>query len=120
MQGDLFRSYFSLLLSDRVAERTVSALDENTIEISTAGGLVAQVAVSPETGLPQQISYTMATASGPPLLVQDIYTKFGEVAGLRVPYEFSTLHDGEIYAETAVKEFKVNSGLVLDQLERRP
>ena len=66
MQGDLFRSYFSLLLSDRVAERTVSALDENTIEISTAGGLVAQVAVNPETGLPQQISYTMARASGPP------------------------------------------------------
>ena len=54
------------------------------------------------------------------MLVQEIFTKFGEVAGVRVPYEFSTLHDGELFAETAVKEFKVNSGLALDQLERRP
>jgi zinc protease len=120
MQSDLFRSYFSLLLSDRVAERTVSALDENTIEISAAGGLVAQVAVNPETGLPQQLSYTLVGASGPPVLVQEIFTRFGEVAGIRVPYEVSTLHDGIPFAETSITDFKVNTGLALEVLERRP
>jgi zinc protease len=120
MQSDLFRSYFSLLLSDRVAERTVSALDENTIEISAAGGLVAQLAVNPETGLPQQISYTLPGPSGPPVLVQEVFTRFGEVAGIRVPFEVSSLHDGVPFAETSVKDFKINTGLALEELERRP
>jgi zinc protease len=119
MQSDLFRSYFSFLLSDRVAERTVTALDENTVEISAPGGLVARVAVSPETGLPQQISYTIEMPTGPPVLVQEIYSRFEDVAGMRVPYECSALHDGEIFDESTVKDFKVNSGLVLSQLERR-
>ena len=44
---------------------------------------------------------------------------FEEVAGVRVPYECSSLHDGEIFDESTVKDFKVNSGLVLSQLERR-
>jgi len=120
MQSDLFRAYFALALSDRAPDRSVSALDENTIEISSDGGMVARVALQPETGLPQQISYTMAVATGPPLLVQEIYSKFGEVNGMRVPYEFTTLHDGELFAADSVKEFKVNAGLLLVDLERRP
>ena len=119
MQSDLFRSYFALLLSDRAAERIVSALDENTIEIS-AGGTIARVALNPETGLPQQISYTMPGASGPPVLVQEVISEFGEAGGVRVPYRFSTLHDGDLFAESAVKEFKVNTGLTLAEMERRP
>jgi predicted Zn-dependent peptidase len=120
MQGDLFRSYFSLLLSDRVADRTVIALDENTIEISAPGGLTVQVAVDPETGLPLQMSYTLPVASGPPVLVAEVIARFGDVAGVRVPYGYRTLHDGELFAETSVTSFEVNTGLVIEELERRP
>jgi zinc protease len=119
MQGDLFRSYFSLLLSDRAADRTVNALDENTVEISAPGGWVVRVAANPETGLPQQVSYIVQMASGP-VLVQEVYTGFGEVAGMRVPFRSSTRHDGVPFAEVSVTDFKVNAGLSLDELERRP
>jgi zinc protease len=120
LQGDLFRAYFSLLLSDRVAGRTVSALDEDTIEIASADGLAVQIAVNPETGLPERFSYLQPLASGPPALIQETITQFGEVAGLRVPYQHSTRREGNAFSESSVKEFKVNSGLVLTDLERRP
>ena len=120
MQGDVFRSYFGLLLSDRVAGRTVTALDPNTVEIATADGLSVQVALDPETGLPQQFSYLNPVTSGPPVLVQEVVTKFGEVAGVRVPYEISSRQDGNPYSKCSVKDFKVNSGLVLSDLEKRP
>jgi zinc protease len=120
VQGDLFRSYFALLLSDRAAGRTVSALDPDTLEITGADGLVVQVAVSPETGLPQQFSYMVPAASGPPVMIQDLFTEFGEVAGVRVPYRISTRQNGNPFSESSIKDFKVNSGLALSDLERRP
>jgi zinc protease len=119
VRSDLFRAYFGLLLSDRAEGRTVTALDEDTLEITTADGLAVQVSVSPETGLPQQFSYTMPAVSGPPVLVQETITKFGEVAGMRVPYRISTRQNGIPFAESSVKDFKVNSGLALTDLERR-
>ncbi len=120
MQSDLFRAYFSLLLSDRAADRTLSALDDNTVEISTANGLTVQLALNPETGLPLQISYALPMASGQPALVQEIVTGFGDVAGVRVPFKITTLHNGEPFAESSVTSFEVNVGLVAEELERRP
>jgi zinc protease len=119
VRGDLFRAYFGLLLSDRAEGRTVTALDEDTLEIATADGLAVQVSVNPETGLPQQFSYTIPAVSGPPVLVQETITQFGEVAGIRVPYQISTRQNGTPFSESSVKEFKVNSGLALTELERR-
>jgi hypothetical protein len=98
----------------------VSALDEDTIEIASADGLAVQIAVNPETGLPERFSYLQPLASGPPALIQETITQFGEVAGLRVPYQHSTRREGNAFSESSVKEFKVNSGLVLTDLERRP
>ncbi len=50
VQGDLFRLYFRLLLSDRIAGRTVNALDDNTVEISDTAGATARLELMPKRG----------------------------------------------------------------------
>ena len=120
VQDDAFRSYFALLLSDRIEGRTVNALDSDLVEITSADGQAVQVAVDPATGLPLQFSYQAPAPSGPPVLVQETFTKFGEAGGLKVPLETSIKRNGTNFADTVVKEFKVNTGMVLADLERRP
>jgi len=119
-QDDVFRSFFAVLLSDRLPGRTVTALDSDLIEITGADGQVAQVSLNAETGLPSQFSYQVPAASGPPALVQETITKFGEAGGIKVPFEITTKQNGVEFTRSVVKDFKVNSGLVLADLERRP
>jgi len=119
-QASLFRVYVSVLLSDRVTGRTISALDDQTIEIATPDGITVQVAVSPETGLPLAFTYQAPVAAGPPVLVQESFTQFGEAGGIKFPFQFSTKQNGNLFSESFVKEYKVNSGLMLPELERRP
>jgi len=119
-QDDIFRSYFTLLASDKVAGRTVNALDSDVIEISTAEGQQVRVTVNPETGLPLQFSYQESSASGPPITVQETITRFGEAGGVRIPFEVSMKRNGMDFIRTVVKDLQVNTGLVLTDLERRP
>ena len=119
-QDDVFRSYFTVLLSDRLAGRTVTALDSDLIEITGADGQVVQVSLNAESGLPWQFSYQVPAASGPPTVVQETITKFGEAGGVKVPFEIVTMQNGVEFTKSVVRDFKVNSGLVLADLERRP
>ena len=51
--GNLFRSYIGLLLSDRMEGRTVNAIDADAVEISDKNGNVARLIFDPATHLPK-------------------------------------------------------------------
>jgi zinc protease len=120
VQGDLFRLYFRLLLSDRIAGRTVNALDDNTVEITDAAGQTARLEFDAETRLPQRVIYEIARASGPPISAEELWSDFREIAGVKVPYRITIVQGGRKYAEVTVTDLKVNSGIQLEEIQKRP
>ena len=120
VQGDLFRLYFRLLLSDRIEGRTVNALDDNTIEISDGAGQTTRLEFDADTRLPQRVTYEIARASGPPLAAEETWSDFQEIAGVKVPRKITAMQGGRKYAEMKVTDFKVNSGIQLEVIQKRP
>jgi len=120
VQGDLFRLYFRLLLSDQIRERTVNALDGAAVEISDPAGQIATVEFDEETSLPRFVRYDLAQATGAPVRVKEEYGDFREIGGVKVPHKIAITRGGRKFAEVSVTEYKINSGLKTLELARRP
>jgi zinc protease len=120
VQGDLFRLYFRLLLSDQVPERTVNALDGSTVEIGDPAGQIATVEFDAGTGLPQRLRYGLAQATGAPVTVMEEYRGFQEIAGVKIPHEITITRGGQKFADVTVTEYKMNTGLQVKELAKRP
>ena len=120
VQGDLFRLYFRMLLSDRLPDRQVNYIGENTIEISGRNGQMARLVVDPETGLPRKIVYDSVHVTGAPHTVEDEFVRFEEVSGIKVPYQVVIRQEGRKFADVTVKEYKINPGLKIEDLSKRP
>lgn len=104
-QGEVFRNLVTLILSDRVAGRTVNAVSANTVEIS-GGGQVARLEFD-ASGLPAKLSYTEA---GQPE-TSEAYSDFREVSGVKLPFKAGP---GTISAYT------INSGITAEVIGKRP
>ncbi len=120
VQGDLFRLYFRLLLSDRLPGRTVSAVDDQTAEISDADGQVSTVTFDAKTGLPQKVAYESVHVAGEPVTVTDQYTDYRDVGGVMIPFKITIMQGDQKFADVTVTEAKINSGLKLEEVGRRP
>jgi len=120
MEDSSFRQYPGLLLSDRIEGRTVNALDGRTIEISDKAGNIARLVVDPDTGRPVRVLYDALQAEGLPAPAQEGWSDFREVAGIQMPYKIVVLEAGRKFADAAVTACQLNSGLRVEQLEKRP
>ncbi len=116
--ADLMRFHVPMLLSDRVAGRTISALDEQTVEIAQ-GDSVASIVFDPASGLPAQVLYTSTNDQGVSLYMQEDYADYRDVAGIQLPHAVTVYQRGTKYADGIVKEYKINSGLKPEVLQRR-
>ena len=119
VQSDLFRLYFRLLLSDQIPGRTVSAVDDRTVRV-TGDGQEATVTFDPNSGLPQKVEYESVHVAGPPLTVTDEFSDFRTVDGIRMPFQTKIMQGEEPFAVITVTSTKINTGLKLEDLERRP
>ncbi len=119
VQGDLFRNIFALLLSDRTPSRKVTALDDQTVEISDGAGQIAKFVFDLTTGLPKNLLYDAGTANGV-VPVIETYSDFRGVSGVKLPYKIAIALSGKKFQELTVKSVKVNNGLKIQDLEKRP
>jgi zinc protease len=119
VQGDQFRAFFPMLLSDRTVGRAVKAVDDVTVEISDKSGQVVRLVTNPETGLPQSALYDTVTATGE-VSVTETYSDYRDVGGLKLPFHLSITAGGRGYAEVTVKSFRANTGLQVKDLEKQP
>ena len=119
VQGDDFRAFFPMLLSDGTVGRAVKAVDDRTVEISDKSGQVVRLVTDPETGLPRSARYDTATATGE-VAVTETYSDYREVGGLKLPFHISITAGGRNYAEVTVKSFQANTGLQVKDLEKQP
>ena len=120
MQGNVFRLYFRLLLSDGIEGRTVNALNGNTVEIADAAGQTAQLEFDAESFLPQRLIYEIPRAGGPSISAEEDWSDFQEIAGVKVPHRITIIQSGRKYAEERITDFKVNSGIKLEDIQKRP
>jgi zinc protease len=120
IRGDLFRLYFRLLLSDRIEGRTVNAVNDNTIEIADAAGQTVRLEFDAETSLPQRVVYEIARAGAPPISTEEDWSDFQEIAGAKVPHRITVIENGQKYGEIRMTDIKVNSGIQLQEIQKRP
>ncbi len=118
-QGELFREWFSLLLSDRDPSRTVSAAGPNAVEISGPGQSV-KVEFDDASSLPLRQIYAETGMDGTPSEVKETFSDWREVNGIKLPFKISIEQNGKNAGEAAIAEIKLNTGLSADELSRKP
>jgi len=120
VQGEIFREWFSLVLSDRDPSRTVNAVAPNVVEIATAEGENVRVEFDEVTGLPVRQIYKEAGMGGPPSEVKETYSDWREVDGIKLPFKAMIEQDGKKSGEAAVSEIKLNTGIKAEELSKKP
>jgi zinc protease len=118
--GELFRVYYRLLLSDRLEGRTVNAIDAASVQISDSTGQVTSVEFDPRTHLPKRVAYDAQQAGGAPIYSEDLYEDFRDVGGIQVPFRITINQGGRKFSDVVVKDYKINTGLKLLEIARRP
>ena len=52
--------------------------------------------------------------------MQETYSDFRDVSALKIPFKITITQNGQRYADVSVSEFKVDTGLTVAELQRRP
>lgn len=120
IQTDLFRSFFQFLVSDRIPGRTVTALGGGVIEISDGKSISALLSIDEASGLPLKQTYTQMQPSGPPSTVEEVYSTWTIVSGIKVPSRITISQNGRKFAEVTVTEHRINTGLSPEELSKWP
>jgi zinc protease len=119
-QGELFRRLSGLVLSDRDASRTVSAVDDHTIEISASDGQSIRIEIDASTGLPTKESYQSPGIGGAPTEVAQTFSDWRETGGFKMPFKSQMEQGGKKIADVTVSEYKFNTGLTQAEIGKRP
>ncbi len=116
----VFRNLLGLVQSGSNADRTVNAISADTLEISDKAGYSTRLVIDPATGLPKKQVYTGLAMNGPPSEVEEVYNSFAEVNGVKLPSSITVLQGGNKFSETKILETKVNTGLKVEDLSKKP
>jgi zinc protease len=119
VKGELFRNLFSLMLSDRDPTRKVNYVGAGLVEISSADGKVVKLEFDEATGVLKKLVYLQEQTGGAPLIVDEILSDWRDAGGIKVPFASTTLQSGNKFADMKVKEYKINSGLTAQEMEKR-
>jgi len=120
VREELFRNYFRLLLSDRDPDRTVNSPADGVLEISDREGSSVKVFVDPQTGLPAKEVYREAGAMGPPASMEEVFEGFEDAGGIQAPKAITVNRDGAKFAVLSITEYKVNSGIKIEDINKKP
>ncbi len=120
MRSGVFRLPFTLWLSDRDDNRTISATGDGPIEISDAQGNLVRLQLDEQTGLPVKEMYRMQGMGGAPAEVEESYSDWRETKGILLPHKIEIRRGAEKAAEMTVEEILINSGITAEELSKRP
>ncbi|HEY7337562.1 MAG TPA: pitrilysin family protein [Bryobacteraceae bacterium] len=114
-QGELFRQMDALVLSTRDGSRTVSALDDHTVQISTKDGETVKIEFDSSSGLPFKETYREGPAE-----VVETYSDWRDAGGLKMPFKVSMQQNGKKFGDVTVSDYQFNTGLKAEDLSKKP
>jgi len=120
VQGNLFRQFQLLLQGGSLPGTTANAVDDQTVEITGPAGQWVRVMLDPATGLPAKMRYDGVPRTGSPLLNEEFWSDFHDVGGLKIPFKIAITEGGRRYADVTILEYRINSGLKVSDLDKRP
>ena len=119
-QGEMFRRLTGLVLADRDTSRTVSAVDDHTIEITGGDGQSIRLEIDASTGLPAKESYQAPGIGGAPTDVIQTFSDWRDTGGFKMPFKTLMEQGGKKIAEVTVSDYKFNTGLTASEIGKRP
>ena len=120
VEDKLLRLFFPLLLSDREPGRTVTWIGEGTLEISDGHGSTVRLFIDGKTGLPAKLEYSSEALRGPSSTIDETFDSFEQVDGIQVPRTMTITQNGHKYADVVVESIKLNTGLKVEDLSKKP
>jgi hypothetical protein len=90
------------------------------VEISDKDGHVARLTLDPKTHLPARLSYAAVSVTGTAPNVLEMYSDFRDVDGIKIPFKVSLTTGGQPYGDVTVADFRINTGLKPENLQKRP
>ena len=120
VREELFRAYFQLLLSDRIAGRTLNSPEPGLLEISDSEGNAVKLFVDAQTGMPAKEIYQSAQLGGPAATTEELLDEFQEIDGLKLPRKITVNQNAAKFAEITVQQYTLNSGLKPEDLSKKP
>jgi len=119
-QGEIFREWVTLVLSDRDSSRTVTAGGPGAVDVSGAEGQSVHFEIDEATGLPARQVYKETNMGGPPSEVTETFSDWRDVDGIKLPFKVLIEQNGKKTGEAVVSEIKLNSGLKPEELSKKP
>jgi len=120
VQNELLRIWFSLALSDRNPNRTVNLAGNNTLEITDKTGASVRLQIDGASGMPLRLTYQSEQLAGAPVPVEEEFSDWREVNGVKLPFRVSITQGGKKFADAAVQEIRLNQGLKAEELSKKP
>ncbi len=118
IHGEMFRFTPKLMLADHDPSITVNAIGPNEVEMSGNGTSVT-VQFDPSTGLPAKQMYK-ETEGGQTASLEERFTDWQATNGVKFPSKISILQDGHDAGTIVLSEYKINSGLKIGDLSKKP
>jgi len=114
----VFAEFFTLIRSNQDAGRNVNLVGPGTVEIS-APGVTGKLVVDAATGLPQK---WVTTGIGPQGPVEQEYrwSDYRAVDGIQFPHKVTVFQGGQQANESTVTSLKINGGLKVEDLAKKP
>ncbi|HYP05184.1 MAG TPA: hypothetical protein VER03_03035, partial [Bryobacteraceae bacterium] len=119
MEGERMRSFFSLMLSDRNPEVTVTAVGANEVEVASKGGETVRLEFDASSGLPVRSTYNSVGPQGPTKVIATL-SDWKEVGGIRLPHKLVIEQGGRKFADATVTGWTLNGGLSAGELSKKP
>ncbi len=113
VKSELFRSHFHLFLADDLkaqfmGEESLEDKKVDVILISDPAGNQLKMYVDLVTHLPLKESYQGTTMMGPGN-VEEIFSDYREVSGMKIPFSITSSANGQKVAETKILEINFNT-----------
>jgi zinc protease len=113
VQGETFRLLYRLVMSG------AADAGNNTLEFKDEQGGSVRMVLDGTTGLPARQTYASSGMSGP-VQVEETFSGWRDVNGIKVPFERSVLQDGKKFVDVHIRDYKFNTGVTPEQLSKKP
>ncbi len=113
IKSELFRSHFHLFLAEDLKVQFIGeeSLDDKKVDVillSDPAGNQLKMYVDQVTGLPLKESYHGTSMMGP-ATVEQIFSDYREVSGVKIPFSIKSFASGQKMAETKILEINFNT-----------